>query len=287
MGGPFAEVIGDPVAHSKSPVIHDFWLKRLGLEGQYRRTRVAAEDLAAYLAGRRDDPDWLGCNVTMPHKQAVVPLLDGIDPEALRIGAVNTVVRENDRPNSRLIGFNSDARGFLEPLRCVLGERHLFRMARVFGGGGSARAIVDGLRASGFALVVAARRVGQAEQLLQGLDPHFNHAAALDHFARPTDFSFDDRSGVLDLVINTTPLGMSGRPPLALDWSHVPPGAIVYDIVYNPVETCLLAEARRRGHASIDGLSMLIGQAAIAFERFFGAAAPRGGDAELRELLSR
>jgi shikimate dehydrogenase len=287
MGVPFAEVIGDPVAHSKSPIIHGFWLRSLALEGQYRRTRVAAEDLAGYFAGRRDDPDWLGCNVTMPHKQAVMPLLDAIDPEALRIGAVNTIVREGGRPDGRLIGFNSDAGGFLEPLRSVLGERHLFRMARVFGGGGSARAIVDALRASGFALVVAARRLEQAEQLLNGLDPHFNHAVTLDHFARPTEFVFDGRSGVLDLVINATPLGMSGRPPLALDWSHVPPGAIVYDIVYDPVETCLLAEARRRGHASIDGLSMLIGQAAIAFERFFGAAAPRADDAELRELLGR
>jgi shikimate dehydrogenase len=287
MDGPFAEIIGDPVAHSKSPVIHSFWLRRLGLEGQYRRTRLAAEDLAEYFAGRRDNPNWLGCNVTMPHKQALMPFLDAIDPEALRIGAVNTVVRESGRPDSRLIGFNSDAGGFLEPLRPVLGERHLLRMARVFGGGGSARAIVDALRASGFALVVAARRVEQAEQLLRGLDPHFNHAVALDHFARPTEFAFDDRAGMLDLVINATPLGMSGRPPLALDWSHVPPGAIVYDIVYDPVETSLLAEARRRGHASIDGLSMLIGQAAIAFERFFGAAAPRGDDAELRELLGR
>jgi shikimate dehydrogenase len=287
MGTPFAEVIGDPVGQSKSPLIHGFWLSKLGIEAEYRRTRVAACDLAQHLAARRTDPDWRGCNITMPHKQAVMPLLTGVDAEAERIGAVNTVVPVADGPVSGLTGHNSDARGFLEPLRPALGERHLFRMARVFGAGGAARAVADALRRSGFALVVAARRVEEAAQLVSGLDPHFNHAVALDHFARPTDFQFDDRVGMLDLVVNATPLGMAGRPPLPLDWSHVPPGATIYDIVYDPVETELLAQARLRGHPTIDGLAMLIGQAAIAFERFFGVAAPREHDAELRRLLAR
>lgn len=279
MGRAYAEVIGDPVAHSKSPDIHAFWLAKLGIEADYRRTHVAPEDLASHLARRRGDPDWLGCNLTMPHKQAAMPLLDEIDPAAARIGAVNTIVGT--------IGHNSDAAGFLEPLQPLLARQHLFRMARVFGAGGAARAVVQALRGAGFAIVVAARRVEEAERLVAGLDPQFNHAVALEHFAAPTDFAFDDRAGILDLVVNTTPLGMSGQAPLALDFSHVPPGATVYDLVYDPLETPLLADARRRGHSTIDGLSMLIGQAAIAFALFFGAPAPREHDAELRAMLTR
>jgi shikimate dehydrogenase len=280
----YAEVIGDPVAHSKSPLIHAFWLEQLGIEGEYRRTRVTANELPAYLASRRQDPDWRGCNLTMPLKQAVVALLPALDPAAERIGAVNTVARDSAGLET---GYNTDAAGFLEPLQPLLAGHHLFRMARILGAGGAARGVADALRGAGFALVVAARRIEQAEALVEDLDPHFNHAVALDHFARPTDFVFDDRAGIFDLVVNTTPLGMTGKDPLPLDFSHVPPGAVVYDIVYDPLETALLAEARRRGHPVVDGLSMLIGQAAIAFRHFFGTAAPREHDAELRERLTR
>jgi shikimate dehydrogenase len=283
MGVPYAEVIGDPIAQSKSPLIHGFWLEKLGFPGEYRRTRVTAEALPAWLASRREDPDWRGCNVTMPLKQAIVPLLSSVDVAAGRIAAVNTVVRGSDGE----IGYNTDAAGFLEPLRPFLGQRHLFRMARIFGAGGAALAVVDALRGAGFAIVVAARNVEKAQRLVAGHDPDFNHAVPLSHFAEPTDFTFDDRESIFDLVVNTTPLGMTGRDPLALDFSHVPPGAVLYDIVYDPVETALLAEARRRGHQVIDGLAMLIGQAAVAFQHFFGAPAPRAHDAELRDLLTR
>jgi shikimate dehydrogenase len=284
MGIPYAEVIGDPVAHSKSPLIHNFWLEKLRIRAEYRRTFVSAEKLAAYFAERRADPDWRGCNITMPHKQASMGLVGTLDAAAARIGAVNTVARG---ASGRHVGYNTDAEGFLEPLRPLLSQPHLFRMARVFGAGGAARAVVDALRAHGFALVVSARRLEQAEALIAGLDPDFNLAVPLKHFARPTTFTFDDRAGVLDLVINTTPLGMTGKSPLDLAFSHVPPGATFYDIVYDPLETPMLAEARRRGHPVIDGLAMLIGQAAIAFQKFFGAPAPRAHDSELRELLTR
>lgn len=284
MAAPFAEVIGDPIGHSKSPLIHNFWLGKLGLEGEYRRARVTPNELPAFFASRRNDPNWRGCNLTMPHKQAAMALLTAIDPAAARIGAVNTVVRTSAGTDT---GYNTDGAGFLEPLRPLLEQRHLFRMARVLGAGGAARAVADALRGAGFALVIAARRVEQAAELIDGLDPDFNHAVALDHFARPTDFAFDDRQGILDLVVNTTPLGMSGKAPLELHFSHVPPGAVIYDIVYEPLETPMLAEARRRGHRAVDGLDMLIGQAAIAFQLFFGAPAPREHDAELRELLTR
>lgn len=287
MGVPYAEVIGDPIAHSKSPMIHNFWLAKLGIEAEYRRTRILDDDLAHYLESRRGDGDWRGCSIAMPHKRAVMTLLDAVEPAAERIGAVNLAVSEVNGEGGRVVGCNTDALGFLEPLQGLIERAHLFRMARVLGAGGAARAIVAALRDHGFALVVAARRLDQARELLEGSDPDFNHAADLGHFSEATDFAFDDREGVLDLVINATPLGMRGKPPLELDFSHVPPGALVYDLVYDPVETPLLAEARRRGHPTVDGLSMLIGQAGIAFERLFGEPAPREHDAELRELLTQ
>jgi len=280
MSAAYAEVIGDPIAQSKSPVIHGFWLERLAIEGEYRRCHVTAADLADYLARRRDDPAWRGCNVTMPHKQAVLPLLDVIDPLARRIGAVNTIVRDDA---GRLCGFNTDAPGFLEPLRDVLAQTHLFRMARVLGTGGAARAIVAALADAGFVIVLAGRDPAKARALLDELAPTGeHHAISLDHFADPTDFAFDDREQLFDLVVNASPLGMAGQPPLAFDFSHAPPASLVYDIVTNPVDTPFLQQARAAGFPTIDGLSMLIGQADAAFTRFFGASPPREEDAALR-----
>lgn len=282
---PYAEVIGDPIAQSKSPAIHTFWLGKLGIDADYRACHVRPEELEAYVAARRADPDWRGCNVTMPHKQAIMPLLDAIDPQARRIGAVNTVVRD---PSGTLTGYNTDAAGFLEPLLPLLAESHLYRMARILGAGGAARAIVAALADHGFTLVLAARDPAKARALLDELAPKGeHHAVDLAHFAPETDFAFDDRSQLLDLIVNASPLGMAGQPPLAFDFSHAPPGSVVYDIVTHPLETPLLAEARRRGFPVIDGLAMLIGQAAAAFEKFFGQPAPRGDDAELRGILTR
>lgn len=284
MNRVYAEVIGDPIAQSKSPAIHNFWIEELGLEASYRACHVKPDELAAYLQERRDDVRWRGCNVTMPHKQAVMPLLDHIDPVAAAIGAVNTIVRGED---GTLTGYNTDADGFLEPLRPALAERHLFRMARILGTGGAARAIIVALAGQGLTLVLAGRNPEKAEALLQELAPDGeHHSVDLAHFAQSTDFEFDDREGVFDLVVNASPLGMAGQPPLAFDMSHVPPGSVVYDIVTTPIDTALLQQARAAGFETVDGLSMLIGQAALAFERFFKAKPVRAdGDAALRALL--
>ncbi|MBA4046594.1 MAG: shikimate dehydrogenase [Erythrobacter sp.] len=280
---PYAEVIGDPIAQSKSPAIHGFWLGKLGIGADYRACHVRPEDLAEHLAERRADPLWRGCNVTMPHKQAVMPLLDRIDAPADAIGAVNTILPLGERG---LAGTNTDAAGFLEPLKDDLAATHYFRMARIIGTGGAARAIIAALAGHGFTLVVAGRDPAKARALLDELAPKGeHHAIALAHFADPTDFAFDDREACLDLVINASSLGMQGQPPLAFDWSHAPPGSIAYDIVTAPRDTALLQTARAAGNRTIDGLSMLIGQAAVAFERFFGHPAPREHDAELRAML--
>ena len=285
MTRPYAEVIGDPIAQSKSPAIHNYWLGKLELEADYRACHVTDESLSDYIAGRRGDAAWRGCNVTMPHKQAIMPLLDRLDPLAARVGAVNTVARE---AGGTLTGYNTDVPGFLEPLRPLIARRHLFRMARILGTGGAARAIVAALAGEGFVLVLAGRDPAKARALLDELDPRGeHHAVDLAHFADPTDFPFDDREGCLDLIVNASPLGMVGQPALAFDLSHAPPHSVVYDIVTHPLDTPLLQAAHAAGLRTIDGLSMLIGQAAVAFEHFFGVAPPRDdGDAGLRALLA-
>ncbi len=283
MTRPYAEVIGDPITQSKSPAIHGFWLAELGIAADYRACHVLSDGVEAYIAERRSNPDWRGCNVTMPHKQAVMPYLDVIDPLAARIGAVNTIVREQ----GKLVGYNTDVAGFLEPLQSRLSEVHLYRMARILGAGGAARAIIAALAGKNFTLVVAARDPAKARALLDELDPGGeHHAVDLAHFAPETDFAFDDRKGCLDLVINASPLGMAGKPPLVFDFSHAPPGSVVYDIVTHPLDTPFLQAARAQGLPTIDGLAMLIGQAAAAFQKFYGQPARRDHDAELRALLT-
>ncbi|MCW1382263.1 shikimate dehydrogenase [Novosphingobium sp. KCTC 2891] len=283
MSRAYAEVIGDPIVQSKSPAIHGFWLGKLGIDADYRATHVTAEGLADFIAARRTDPDWRGCNVTMPHKQAVIPLIDRLDPVAARIGAVNTIVPEQ----GELVGYNTDAPGFLEPLQPLLGDKHYFRMARILGTGGAARAIIAALAGEGMVIVLAGRNPDKARALLDELDPKGeHHVAPLAHFADATDFVFDDREGCLDLVVNASALGMTGQPPLPFDISHAPPGSVFYDIVTSPLDTDFLKAARAAGFRTVDGLSMLIGQADHAFRRFFGANPPRGEtDAELRKVL--
>lgn len=279
-----AEVIGDPIAQSKSPAIHRFWLDQLGLAASYDAVHVRPGELADYIAARRADAGWRGCNVTMPHKQAIIPLLDAVDPLAAKVGAVNTVVRSAD---GQLVGHNTDVAGFLEPLQPLLAQEHLFRMARIFGAGGAARAVVSALAGHGFTLVLAARDPARAAALLAELDPRGeHHVAPMAHFAAPTDFAFDDRHGCCDLIVNASPLGMAGQPLLALDLSHVPPRSVIYDLVTAPLRTDLITRAEAAGLRTIDGLEMLIGQAAAAFALFFRQPAPRQCDGELRAMLT-
>ena len=282
MTKPYAEVIGDPIAQSKSPVIHGFWLGQLGIDAEYDRCHVTADQLADYLAERRRDASWRGCNVTMPHKQAIMPLLDRIDDEAARIGAINTVVREAD---GTLTGYNTDAHGFLEPVQPLLGEED-YRFAYVIGTGGAARAIVDALFHAEFLIWSISRNPAKAKAELGhylGNDPEFliDLAELKPGPLRPAD------PEVFSLIVNATPLGMTGHPPLDLPWGGFLANATIYDIVTAPADTALLQQARAQGLATIDGLAMLIGQAAYAFEKFFGLAAPRSQDAELRRLMTQ
>ena len=285
-GKPFAHVIGDPIAQSKSPLIHGFWLEKLGIDALYTVQRVPEGGLGAYIDRVSQDPDWRGTNVTMPLKHEALERADVAHSTARRIGASNTLVPGGASTSAQIGAFNTDAEGFLEPLREELSKKHYFRMARILGTGGAARAIITALCDKGFTLVLAGRNPDKARAMLDELAPEGDHhAIALGHFAQPTNFDFDDREGCLDLIVNASPLGMHGQPPLVFDWSHAPPGSIVYDIVTSPLDTGFLESARAAGFTTLDGLNMLIGQAAAAFEKFFGQPAPREHDAELRERL--
>ncbi|HEX7783873.1 MAG TPA: shikimate dehydrogenase [Sphingobium sp.] len=269
MSLPYAEVIGDPIAHSKSPLIHNFWLQKLGIEAEYRKTHVTPEGLAAYFLQRRGDNDWLGCNVTIPHKVAVMDYTDDPGGVQARIGAMNTIACETGGP---LIGTNTDAGGFLQPLihRKWKGDH-----AVLIGAGGAARAILFALATLGVPkITVMVRDPAKGRALFDRAD------------MKGDVITLADPLPAANLLVNSTSLGMTGQPPLNLDLSALPATATVYDIVYAPLETPLLLAARARGLAVIDGLEMLIGQAALAFDIFFDAEAPREHDDELRALLT-
>ena len=265
-----AGIFGWPVAHAKSPIIHRFWLGKLGLDGDYGRFPVHPADLAAAIRalpalGLR------GVNITVPHKISVIAHLDTVTAAARAIGAVNTVTVGTD---GGLSGSNTDVDGILEPLRDydLAGRRVV-----IAGTGGAARAALAAVSIAGAATVtVLARDPAQAAILLGGSS------------VAGTVMAFDAAWAENDVALffNATTLGMSGQPPLPVDLTRLRDDAIVFDAVYVPLETPLLAAARTRGLPVIDGLAMLIGQAATAFEAFFGAAAPRAFDAELRKLLT-
>lgn len=270
MSTPFAEVIGDPIAHSKSPLIHRYWIERLGLAADYGRCHVRPEELAAYIDRSRANPDWRGCNVTVPHKVAVMDLIG--DPGDVRgtIGAMNTVLRQ---PDGSLIGTNTDAAGFAAP---ISGLDLADRPVAVIGAGGAVRAILFALARMGVGPVTIYNRTPLKAAALLSMFGLKGEVKALGAALPPAA-----------LLVNGSTLGMTGQPPLNLDLSPLPEDAVVYDIVYAPLETGLLAAAHARDLDTVDGLDMLIGQAALAFELFFGKAPPREQeDAELRALLT-
>ncbi len=267
-GGIYAEVIGDPIAQSKSPMIHGFWLDKLGIEASYRRCHVRPDVLADYVARRREDPDWRGCNITIPHKIAI---LDHVaDPGGVRasIGAANTIARDE---TGTLFATNTDAGGFYAPLS---GVDLAGKPVVVIGAGGAARAVLFALSKMDVGPVtILNRNVLKASMMLA--------AFGLKGKALPLGSTLPPAA----LLVNASALGMAGQEALAIDLAPLPADAIVYDIVYAPLVTDLISQAEDRGLATIDGLEMLVGQAALAFELFFGATPPREHDEELREIL--
>lgn len=251
-------IIGHPVAHSRSPIIHGHWLAEHGLDGSYERVDVPPGAVAAFLDRIRSG-EFAGGNVTVPNKEAVLPLLDHVGETARRMGAVNTIWMED----GKLHGDNTDAFGFLAHLDDrVPGWDARTASALILGAGGAARAVIHGLVSRGVGRIILVNRsMARAEDLAA------EFGAGVEARGRLEAAALVAKS---DLIVNTTSLGMQGQPPLDLDLAGLRPGTIVDDIVYVPLETALLAEARTRGGVPVDGLGMLLHQAIPGFERWFG-----------------
>ncbi len=251
-------VIGWPVEHSRSPVIHRYWLKHYGIAGGYEKEAVRPEDLADFL-GSLQARGYAGANVTLPHKEAALRLAVVADEASRTIGAANTLWLDNAE---RLCASNTDAYGFMTNLKAEAPQWNSGRPAVVLGAGGAARAILHGLLAAGVTrLILTNRTRNRAEDL----------AKAFGQSVRVVDWS--ERGAVLSdcgLLVNATSLGMTGKEPLDIDLRALPRAAVVADIVSNPLETELLAAARAKGHHAVDGLGMLLYQAVPGFERWFG-----------------
>jgi shikimate dehydrogenase len=253
-----AGVMGWPVTHSRSPRLHNHWLARHGIDGAYVPLAVRPEHLEAAVRGL-PALGFVGANLTIPHKEAVLPFLDDIDSAAARMGAVNTIVITD----GRLSGRNTDSFGFIENLRAGAPSwRAASGPAVVIGAGGAAKAIAWALIDAGVpSLRLVNRTLARAQDLATALGP----AAAAQPWAQ--------RAAALAgaaLVVNASALGMTGQPPLDLDLSDLPRSAIVNDIVYVPLETPLLAAARARGHTVVDGIGMLLHQGRPGFQAWFG-----------------
>jgi shikimate dehydrogenase len=258
MAEPKAFVCGFPIAHSRSPMIHNHWLKALGLPGSYERVEVTPEAFPDFIAQIRSGA-FVGGNVTIPHKEAAFQLVDRRDEAAEAIGAVNTLWMEG----ATLWGGNTDAYGFAANMDAKAAKWADGEAAVVLGAGGAARAIIYALRQRGIRSI---RVVNRTLPRAEALAAHFGDTVSVHAEADLNDLLPD-----AGLVINTTSLGMKGTPGPKLDLARVPSTAVISDIVYVPLETSLLGQARQQGLRTVDGLGMLLHQAVPGFERWFGA----------------
>jgi shikimate dehydrogenase len=258
-GFGLAGIIGMPVAHSRSPVLHNYWLNAHGIRGAYVPLAVAPERLKQALPGLVA-LGFRGCNVTMPHKQTAMALLHRVNGTARRIGAVNTIVVEED---GTLSGFNNDGNGFVQSLRDVKPDwRADAGPILLLGAGGSARAVVVALLENGATQIRIANRTAEKAQAIAG---EFGPAV--------TTIAWADRNAAMAepaLLINCTNQGMIGKPALDVDLARLAPTTMVADLIYTPLETPFLAQARERGCVTVNGLGLLFNQAKLAFKAWFG-----------------
>ncbi|MFZ9197713.1 MAG: shikimate dehydrogenase [Paracoccaceae bacterium] len=271
---PLAGVIGHPIAHSRSPALHGFWLRRYGVKGHYIPMDVAPADLETTL---RHLPKigFVGLNVTLPHKEAILKIADVITDRAALIGAANTLIFRKD---GKIHADNTDGAGLVANLR--QNAPHWVPAAgpaAVFGAGGAARAVVAALIEVGVPEIRIANRSRPRAEALRA-----------DFGAKLVVYDWVQAANMLEgaaTVINTTSLGMAGKPEFRVPLDAIEPGAVVNDLVYNPLKTAFLAEAEQRGATIVDGLGMLLHQAAPGFERWFGPT-PAVDEATRQAVLS-
>ncbi|MFH1158150.1 MAG: shikimate dehydrogenase [Pseudomonadota bacterium] len=250
-------VLGFPVSHSLSPKLHGFWLKKYGINGAYTSMAVTPEHLPQALDTLMER-GFAGCNMTLPLKEIALSSMDEHDESCLMSGAVNTVVFRGGKKT----GYNSDGFGFMESLKA---QHPGWDGARVviLGAGGAARGIIASLRGAGATHFVLVNRTREkAEKVISAFK--MKEATIVD---------WENRASALEgatLLVNCTSLGMMGNPPMEIDLSFLPKAAAVCDIVYRPLTTPLLAEARRRGNPAVEGLPMLLHQGRLGFQHWFG-----------------
>ena len=265
----YAEVIGDPIEHSRSPTIHQFWLDQLDINAKYGRRRVARNELDNYVAERRSDAAWKGSNVTMPLKLDALALADEATDRAIAAGAANVLIPRD----GRIVAANTDVGAIADILVQMHEAGASMAGVTLLGNGGAARAALVALKLVGMTAVrIQARDMAAAVKL----------AVEFGLEAQPEALTAPIQSGGL---INATPLGMAGRDCLNCDLSRLPANGWVFDMVTDPVDTPLLQAARERGLKTANGLDMLVGQAATSFKLFFGVDAPRDRDVELWQKL--
>ncbi len=267
---PKAFVCGHPIEHSRSPIIHNHWLKHFGLKGSYKRIDVKPEDLSSFLRGLKD-AGYVGGNTTLPHKEAVFSFVQNTDDAAKAIGAVNTLWFEGNE----LMASNTDAYGFAANLDDQLLDWRQARRAMVFGAGGASRAILYALNKAGFEHIdLVNRTLPRAQSLAAAFGEHINPA---------TWTEAEKLISQAELLVNTTSLGMEGQPDFPAIFDHADADAMASDIVYTPLETPFLKMAKQRGQKTSDGLGMLLHQAVPGFEKWFGVKP--AVDADLRSLV--
>jgi shikimate dehydrogenase len=251
-------VIGWPIGHSRSPLIHNYWLKHYGIAGEYIKQPVSPDELETFLSSLAAR-GFLGCNVTVPHKQRAAKFVTLADDLTRKLSAVNTLYLEG----GVLMGTNTDGFGFMKNLAAeVPAYECRGSSALLLGAGGAARAIAGALLDAGLGkLVICNRSVERARALASIFGKKL--------IAAPWD-SAPSAMGDIDLLVNATALGMEGQPPLDLSLESLPRSAVVCDIVYVPLQTRLLRQARARGNRTVDGLGMLLHQACPAFEKWYG-----------------
>ena len=251
-----AAVIGHPIAHSKSPRIHNHWIHRHGIDGHYGSFDVMTQDLGDFIKARQQE-SYAGFNVTLPHKIAVMEYCGSLTNDARAVGAVNMVTLHQ---SGMVEGHNTDAYGFLQNLIKNAGEGWAEKPALVLGAGGASRAVVHALSQSGAPEIrLTNRTIEKAEDMAETF--------------RVTIHDWDQKARAMDdcgLVINTTSLGMTGQPPLDLDIASAPGDCIFYDLVYAPLQTPFLQKAALKGHKTVTGIGMLLHQARPAFHKWFG-----------------
>ena len=265
-------VIGWPISHSRSPIIHGYWLRKHRIDGSYTRLPVEPEKLGDFIA-TLSQQGLSGCNVTLPHKESVYGLVTIADEATRKLGAVNTVYQRD----GATLGINTDGEGFLNSLKSGAPSFSIRNgRAVVLGAGGAALAIVNALLNEGAEDVVV---VNRSLEKAEALRTRFGNKV------KPANW--ESRAGVLseaELLVNTTSLGMTGQPDLDIDLSRLPASAVVTDIVYTPLRTKLLDDAAARGHVVVEGLGMLLHQAVRGFELWFGVRPEV--TAELHDLVA-